>query len=116
MDKKRQFSRYGPARLQTTPLTLADPNSFFEKKTDFSHFSSIFFAFFAGIRETNAITIILLCSSLLKVKKMIAICDGISASAHWLSRTAVRAGIGETARVTIQEYAGNKPELKRLLR
>ncbi|UMM21584.1 hypothetical protein L5515_003199 [Caenorhabditis briggsae] len=64
----------------------------------------------------SAITIILLCSSLLKVKKMIAICDGISASAHWLSRTAVRAGIGETARVTIQEFAGNKPELKRLLR
>lgn len=61
------------------------------------------------------ITIILLCSSMLKVKKMIGICDGISSSSHWLSRTAVRVGVGETARLTIQEYAGTKPELKRLL-
>ncbi|EFO83596.1 hypothetical protein GCK72_010842 [Caenorhabditis remanei] len=64
----------------------------------------------------SLITVVLLCASLLKVKKMIGICDGISASAHWLSRTAVRVGIGETARMTIQEYAATKPELKRLLK
>ncbi|EGT53621.1 hypothetical protein CAEBREN_31043 [Caenorhabditis brenneri] len=64
----------------------------------------------------SLITVVLLCASLLKVKKMVGICDGISASAHWLSRTAVRVGIGETARMTIQEYAATKPELKRLLK
>ncbi|NP_001370989.1 G_PROTEIN_RECEP_F1_2 domain-containing protein [Caenorhabditis elegans] len=62
------------------------------------------------------ITVILLCSSLLKVKKMRGICDGIHSNAHWLSRTAVRVGIGATARVTINEYASTKPELKRLLK
>uniref|UniRef100_A0A8R1E5K9 N(6)-L-threonylcarbamoyladenine synthase n=1 Tax=Caenorhabditis japonica TaxID=281687 RepID=A0A8R1E5K9_CAEJA len=64
----------------------------------------------------SLITLLLLCSSMLKVKKMISICDEISSSAHWLSRTAVRVGIGETARSTIAEYAHTKPELHRLLK
>lgn len=64
----------------------------------------------------SIITIGLLGSALFKVTKMMQLCDRIASSAHWLSRTAVRAGIGETARNTITEYAKTKPELHRLLK
>ncbi|CAI2349465.1 unnamed protein product [Caenorhabditis sp. 36 PRJEB53466] len=64
----------------------------------------------------SLLTVILICSSLRKMKKMVSVCDGIATSAHWLSRTAVRAGVGDTARSTIAEYAKTKPELGRLLK
>ncbi|CAI5445245.1 unnamed protein product [Caenorhabditis angaria] len=61
------------------------------------------------------LTTIFIGMTIWKVRQMMSACDGITSSAHWLSRTSVRVGIGASAKQTLFDYAKSKPELARFI-
>ncbi|KAK5985153.1 hypothetical protein GCK32_011722 [Trichostrongylus colubriformis] len=50
-----------------------------------------------------------------QVKQVKQLCDNLTSSTHWLSRTAVRIGIGPSAKKALIEYAKGKPEFAKLM-
>lgn len=63
----------------------------------------------------NMISIALLIVSMYMVRRLHSVAENISASTHWLMRTAVRVGIGPKAKRALMEYARTKPNLAHLV-
>uniref|UniRef100_A0A7E4VNL2 Transmembrane protein n=1 Tax=Panagrellus redivivus TaxID=6233 RepID=A0A7E4VNL2_PANRE len=63
----------------------------------------------------NLASIALLIFSIILVRRLKSVVEAISSSTHWLTRTAIRVGLGPTAKKALIEYAKGKPELKKLL-
>ncbi|VDM56163.1 unnamed protein product [Angiostrongylus costaricensis] len=53
--------------------------------------------------------------TIFQVKQVKQQCDNLTSSTHWLSRTAVRVGIGPSAKKALVEYAKGKPEFSKLM-
>ncbi|CAI2353019.1 unnamed protein product [Caenorhabditis sp. 36 PRJEB53466] len=62
----------------------------------------------------NLITLGLIGASIYGAQKMNQLCRTISTSAQRLACTAVRIGVGESARAALAEHAKTKPELEPL--
>lgn len=63
----------------------------------------------------NVILLILLGVSIYLIRKLHSVSENISASSHWLMRTAVRVGLGSKAKHALLEYAKTKPNLVHLV-
>nr|CDJ91245.1 Hypothetical protein CBG00488 [Haemonchus contortus] len=60
-------------------------------------------------------TMFILAFTIYKVKQVKQLSDTLTSSTHWLSRTAVRIGIGPSAKKALVEYAKGKPEFAKLM-
>ncbi|VDM83517.1 unnamed protein product [Strongylus vulgaris] len=60
-------------------------------------------------------TMFVLAFTIYQVKQVKPLCDNLTSSTHWLSRTAVRVGIGPTAKKALVDYAKGKPEFSKLM-
>ncbi|CAJ0586523.1 unnamed protein product, partial [Mesorhabditis spiculigera] len=63
----------------------------------------------------NLTTFVLTILTILQLRKMKNITESITSSTHWLSRSAIRVGIGATAKKALLDYARTKEELKMLI-
>uniref|UniRef100_A0AC35GT30 Uncharacterized protein n=1 Tax=Panagrolaimus sp. PS1159 TaxID=55785 RepID=A0AC35GT30_9BILA len=63
----------------------------------------------------NIVSVILLIFSMILIRRLKSVVEAIASSTHWLTRTAIRVGLGPTAKKALIEYAKGKPEFKRLL-
>uniref|UniRef100_A0AC34FGS6 Uncharacterized protein n=1 Tax=Panagrolaimus sp. ES5 TaxID=591445 RepID=A0AC34FGS6_9BILA len=63
----------------------------------------------------NVASVILLIFSMVLIRRLKSVVEAIASSTHWLTRTAIRVGLGPTAKKALIEYAKGKPEFKRLL-
>ncbi|CAD6199780.1 unnamed protein product [Caenorhabditis auriculariae] len=63
----------------------------------------------------NLATLVVLALTVWQVKKVKKLCEGITSSTHWLSRSSVRVGIGSSAKRALNEYARGRPEFALLV-
>uniref|UniRef100_A0AC34RPF7 Uncharacterized protein n=1 Tax=Panagrolaimus sp. JU765 TaxID=591449 RepID=A0AC34RPF7_9BILA len=63
----------------------------------------------------NLCSVGLLVFSMILIGRLKGVVEAISSSTHWLTRTAIRVGLGPTAKKALIEYAKTKPEFKKLL-
>lgn len=63
----------------------------------------------------NIASICLLVFAMTLITKLKTVVEAISSSTHWLTRTAIRVGLGPTAKKALIEYAKSKPEFKKLV-
>uniref|UniRef100_A0A1I7ZP77 Transmembrane protein n=1 Tax=Steinernema glaseri TaxID=37863 RepID=A0A1I7ZP77_9BILA len=64
----------------------------------------------------NLVSIVLIVLTIVHVRRLKRITEAIASSTHWLTRTAVRVGIGPTAKKALLEYAKSKPGLEKLVK
>ncbi|KAK6743619.1 hypothetical protein RB195_010729 [Necator americanus] len=60
-------------------------------------------------------TMFVIALTIYQVKQVKPLCDNLTSSTHWLSRTAVRVGIGPTAKKALVDYAKGKSEFAKLM-
>ncbi|TKR65422.1 hypothetical protein L596_025827 [Steinernema carpocapsae] len=63
----------------------------------------------------NLVSVALIVLTIVHVRRLKRITEAITSSTHWLTRTAVRVGIGPSAKKALLEYAKQKPELSKLV-
>ncbi|WKY02363.1 hypothetical protein Q1695_015981 [Nippostrongylus brasiliensis] len=60
-------------------------------------------------------TMFVIAFTIFEVKQVKHLSDNLTSSTHWLSRTAVRIGIGPSAKKALVDYAKGKPEFAKLM-
>ncbi|KHJ98108.1 hypothetical protein OESDEN_01918 [Oesophagostomum dentatum] len=63
----------------------------------------------------NFATMFVIALTIYQVKQVKPLCDNITSSTHSLSKTAVKVGIGPTAKKALVDYAKGKPEFAKLM-
>ncbi|KAK0419358.1 hypothetical protein QR680_014104 [Steinernema hermaphroditum] len=63
----------------------------------------------------NLVSVVLIVLTIVHVRRLKRVTEAISSSTHWLTRTAVRVGIGPSAKKALLEYASKKPNLAKLV-
>uniref|UniRef100_A0A1I7W9N5 Secreted protein n=1 Tax=Heterorhabditis bacteriophora TaxID=37862 RepID=A0A1I7W9N5_HETBA len=62
------------------------------------------------------VSLLLVGFTILQMKEAKNMCDKVTASAHLLSRTAIRVGVGPSAKKALMDYAKGKPEFAKLMK
>uniref|UniRef100_A0A914ZW75 Uncharacterized protein n=1 Tax=Parascaris univalens TaxID=6257 RepID=A0A914ZW75_PARUN len=60
----------------------------------------------------NIVSVVFVVLTIVQITRLRRITDGIQSSTNWLTRTAVRASLGPTAKRALLEYARKKPGLE----